>query len=89
MRYLLSFVAGVFVGGVVALLYAPASGEELRAQMRAHAEEQYTRAQAEYQKYHEQLGAKLDETMAEMRSLMEQAQAEEEALEKAEALEVA
>jgi len=38
MKYLLSFVCGAFVGAVVALLFAPSSGEELRTKLQAGAE---------------------------------------------------
>jgi gas vesicle protein len=88
MRYLLSFLSGVFVGAAVALLYAPKSGEELRGQIRTQAETELEKAQAEWQRMQQQISAKLDETLAEVRGLVEQIQAGEDVEEAAEVLQV-
>ena len=50
MKYLVTFVSGVFVGAIVALLMAPSSGEELRVQLQAGAETELKKAEAEWQK---------------------------------------
>ena len=50
MKYLVTFVSGVFVGAIVALLFAPSSGEELRVQLQAGAETELKKAEAEWQK---------------------------------------
>jgi gas vesicle protein len=88
MRYLLSFLSGVFVGAAVALLYAPKSGEELRGQIRTQAEIEFEKAQVEWQRMQQQMSAKLDETVAEVRELIEQVQAGEAAEGGAEVVEV-
>ncbi len=75
----MSFSAGLFVGAVFALLFAPSSGEELRAQLREQATAEYERAQAELHRTQQQIAAKLDETMTEVKALIEKAQAEETA----------
>lgn len=88
MRYLLSFLSGVFVGAAMALLYAPTSGEELRGQIRTQAETEFEKAQAEWQRMQQQISVKLDETLAEVRELVEQVQAGKVAEEGAEVVEV-
>jgi gas vesicle protein len=50
MKYLVTFVSGVFVGAIVALLVAPSSGEELRVQLHTGAETELKKAEAEWQK---------------------------------------
>jgi gas vesicle protein len=50
MKDLLYFIAGAAVGAVVALLFAPSSGEELRARMGQEAAAERQKIQAEYEK---------------------------------------
>ena len=38
MKYLVSFLGGALVGAVIALLFAPSSGTELRAKLQTGAE---------------------------------------------------
>lgn len=73
MKYVVSFVSGVFVGAAFALLFAPASGEELRAQIREGAEVELRKAETEWKKAVAELSAKVDETRQEVSSLVEQA----------------
>lgn len=78
MKYLVTFLAGLFVGGVAALLYAPTSGEELRTQLRTQAEAEVERVQAEGQRRLQEFSAKLDEVLAELRALVDRVGAETE-----------
>ncbi|HTP02438.1 MAG TPA: YtxH domain-containing protein [Anaerolineales bacterium] len=47
MRYIASFLVGAFVGGICALLFAPTSGEELRANIKNEADVQFAKAKDE------------------------------------------
>lgn len=40
-----AFLAGAFIGGVAALLFAPAKGSETRARIRQAAEDAYTKGE--------------------------------------------
>ena len=77
MKYLVSFLAGAVVGAVAALLLAPSSGAELRAQLQSGAEAELKKAEAEWKKATSELQEKLDQTSQELKSLVEQSQAEE------------
>ena len=79
MKYLLSFLSGVFVGAVVALFLAPTSGAELREQVRTGAEAEWNRAQLEWRRASTELNAKLDQTNQQLKQLVEQARKETEA----------
>ena len=70
-----SFLAGAAVGALIALLYAPSSGEELRAQIREEAEETFERAAMEWDKATKSLQASLEETRQEVDKLVAQARA--------------
>jgi len=64
MRRFMNFIAGALcgalVGGVTALLLAPASGEELRARARTRAEEFRGEVREAYETRMAQLEAELD-----------------------------
>jgi gas vesicle protein len=85
MRVLFSFVAGMLVGVVGALLFAPTSGEELRTQLREGAEAEYKKALTEWERGSSELQAKVDEVNQQLRTLIEQARAPQEAAEEPEA----
>jgi len=70
-----SFLAGAAIGALIALLYAPSSGEELRTQIREEAEETWERAATEWDKAIKSLQASLDETRQEVDNLVAQAKA--------------
>lgn len=55
MKDLIIFITGVFVGAGIALLVAPESGEELRAEIRAKAEEELPKLQTRLDKTNERL----------------------------------
>ena len=61
----LSFVTGVLVGLVLALLFAPTSGSELRSKIRQEAEADWAKVMEEW-----------DKNLADMRRTMEETQNE-------------
>lgn len=78
---LLSFLAGAAVGAVVALLYAPASGQELRAQIREEADVRWKMATDEFDKAVNSMQQALDESRKEMLAYIETVIANEESQE--------
>ena len=85
MKQLFSFLAGVIVGGVAALLLAPMSGEDLRRQIQEEANAEMKKVDAEWHKIMEQLSQTVEDTQAELRAYIERAQADksEEAVDEA------
>jgi gas vesicle protein len=71
---IISFLAGAFVGSVVALLYAPKSGEELRSQIRAEADATVKRASAEWNKAVQDIQIQIEESQAQVKGYMAQLQ---------------
>jgi gas vesicle protein len=72
-KELLYVILGAVIGAVVALLFAPSSGEELRARIGQEAEIEQKKLQAEYEKslqlvhdridsMHQDLAAKIQKT---------------------------
>ena len=89
MKYVLSFILGVAVGAVVALLFAPSSGEELRAQIQTGAEAELKKAEAEWHKATADLHEKFDQTSEDIKDLIEHAKAKAEKVEAEPAVDVA
>ena len=81
---LLSFLVGILFGGVIALLYAPKTGVELRTQIRETAAETSQQLAEQYDKSLKTVQKSLADTQAQLADLMKK----EEGLE-AEAVEVA
>ena len=50
MRYAVSLLLGAILGALIALLFAPSSGEELRSNIKTQADVQAARAREEWQK---------------------------------------
>jgi gas vesicle protein len=73
---IVSFLAGAFVGSVVALLYAPKSGEELRAQIKAEADATAKRASAEWNKAMQEIKAEIEESQNQVKGYMVQLQSQ-------------
>ena len=71
---IVSFLAGAFVGTVVALLYAPKSGEELRTQIRAEADATVKRASAEWNKAVQDIQHQIEESQTQVKGYMAQLQ---------------
>jgi gas vesicle protein len=74
----LSFIAGAVFGAVLALLYAPTSGEELRAQIRDEADIRLQKASEEWTKALENVQTSIDEMGAEVKTYLDQLAKKEE-----------
>jgi gas vesicle protein len=71
-----SFIAGLAVGALVALLYAPLSGEELRSQIRTEVDQRSTRVMAELDKTLKSLQQSIEQVRGEMKFIPQKSQAE-------------
>jgi gas vesicle protein len=60
MREFPAFLIGMLVGGIIALLFAPLSGEELRARMGQEAEAGRQKLMEEYQEAMQELQDRMD-----------------------------
>lgn len=80
MGNLFSFLAGILVGVAVGLLYAPMSGEELRAELKAEAETELRKAEAEWNRRLQEVNETIEATRSEIMTYLEKEQetAEEE-----------
>ena len=78
MREMVFFLLGAAVGAVAALMFAPASGAELRAQLQTTAERDFERLQADWQKGLDKTNEKLDKLQADLKHAMKQSQSEAE-----------
>jgi gas vesicle protein len=79
MKEILYFVLGAAVGATVALLFAPKSGAELRADFQATAEKDLSKLQADWQAAMARTNKQLDQMQADLKRALQQAQDEEEA----------
>jgi gas vesicle protein len=61
MKFLSGFMMGAVMGVGVALLFAPSSGDELRANIAKEVDSQYVRVQKEIKKGLDDLQAQIDE----------------------------
>jgi len=73
MKYGLTFALGTLfgalIGGVVALLFAPSSGEDLRANIKTQVDTQATRLQDQYQKGMTELQTRVDKMSNDLQAL--------------------
>jgi len=73
MKYGLTFALGTLfgalIGGAVALLFAPSSGEELRANIKTQADTQVARMQDQYQKGMTELQTRVDKMSNDLQAL--------------------
>jgi gas vesicle protein len=76
MKEMLFFVLGAVVGAAVALMFAPASGAELRAQIQTTAERDLERLQSEWEKGLQKTNEKLDKLQADLKQGLQQVQSE-------------
>ena len=79
--FLTGMIIGAVGGALVALLYAPMSGQEMRTQVRTKAQAEYDRASLEYQKQVERLNQELSTIRAQLSKQDEQIEALEGAVE--------
>ena len=73
-----SFIAGAVFGAVIALLYAPTSGEELRAQIRDEADARLQQVSEEWAKALENVQQSIDEMSTEVKTYLDQLAKKEE-----------
>ena len=64
MKEIVYFMLGVAVGSLVALLFAPESGKELRAQIQNTAEQDFQKAKDEWQKEKAIIHDRIDQIQA-------------------------
>jgi gas vesicle protein len=73
MKYGITFALGTLfgalIGGAVALLFAPSSGEELRANIKTQADTQYAKLQDQYQKGMTELQTRMDKMSSDVQAL--------------------
>ena len=74
---ILSFLMGAVVGAVVALLYAPTSGEELRGQIRSEADARVEQLSEEWEKAMAEMQASIEKTRSDVMAYLEQMQEQE------------
>ena len=75
---LLGGVVGTFIGGIVALLFAPQSGKELRARLQQEAVAERQQLQARYDQAIQDLGERVDKMRGDVQSLLQQNEMNEE-----------
>lgn len=78
MKYSLSFLLGAFVGAAVALLLAPSSGEELRANIKSQADTQYARMQDQWQKGMQEMQTRMDKMSSDLKAMSHRVEETEE-----------
>ena len=71
MKEIFYFLLGASVGAVVALLFAPQSGEELRANIQTTADKDWQRIQAEWQVGMEKTQARLDQMQSDLKQVLQ------------------
>ena len=72
--FILGVVVGTVIGGLVALLYAPQSGEELRGHLRDEATAERQRLQVQYEKSMGELHERVDKVQGDVQSLLERSE---------------
>ena len=81
MKAILYFLYGAVAGAIIALLFAPQSGEDLRAKIRSTADEDWQRFQLEWQAGMEKTQARLDQVTSDLKHVMQkQTEAEVESV---------
>jgi len=69
MKFALGFLLGAVVSAAVALLYAPSTGEELRANIKSEVDTQYARLQDEWQKGMQEIQTRMDKMSSDMQAM--------------------
>ena len=67
--FVLGTLFGALIGASAALLYAPTSGEELRANIKTQVDAQYARLQEEYQKGLQQVQSRMDKMSSDLAAM--------------------
>lgn len=74
MKEIMYFLLGAAVGATLALLFAPESGKELRANIQATAEKDAAKLQAEWQAAMAKTNEQLDQMQAELKQALQRAE---------------
>ncbi len=73
MKFVLSFILGTFFGAlggaIVALLFAPSSGEELRSNIKTRADIEYANFQDQWQKVMQDMQTRMDKMSSDLQKL--------------------
>ena len=72
MKYMIGFITGTIFGAVLALLYAPMSGDELRGEIRREADTRYNQMQQQVQKGLTDLNTRVEKLSSDVRSAIEE-----------------
>jgi len=71
MKFVIGFIFGAAVGAIVALLYAPSTGDELRTNIKTQADTQYAKLQEEWQKGLGELQSRVDKVSSDLQAMAE------------------
>ena len=77
MSNIISFIIGGVFGAAIALLFAPQSGEELRANIRNEAQVERQRLQAQYEKSMKDVHERIDKVHGDVQAMMEKHEEQE------------
>ena len=69
MKYFSGFFMGILIGVGIGFLFAPSSGEELRAQIQQEAQIELKKLEAEWQRRLQQVQKSIEETRDEVKSM--------------------
>jgi gas vesicle protein len=69
MKFMMGFIFGALVGAALALLYAPSTGDELRANIKMQSDTQVAKLQEEWQKGMGELQTRMDKISGEMQAM--------------------
>lgn len=78
-NFLVGMIVGAVIGAAVALLYAPKSGAELRADIQNQADAERQRLQSLYEEKLGQMQAQIDDVHKDVQTALEQAKPQAEA----------
>lgn len=81
MRFIIGFLIGFAAGAAAALLYAPATGEEMRAKLSSQATSEWDLAQSQVHKGMETVQGQLAGAQAQLHTLSKQQEEQTEAIE--------
>jgi gas vesicle protein len=71
MKEIFYFLLGAVAGAIFALLFAPQSGAELRANIQSTAEKDWQKLQAEWKTGMEKANARLDQMQSELKQVLQ------------------
>jgi len=69
MKYVMGFLFGAVFGAAVAFLYAPSTGEELRANIKTQADTQYAKLQDDWQKGMQELHDRMNKMSGDLQAM--------------------